>query len=64
MPIALTDACDGCRWHRSLGGECRHPSPAVETRDGERRCLDFARRKGVDWHALVYGNRDTRWNHV
>ena len=64
MSPAACAECDTCRWYRMRCGACALPGgPAVETRSGERRCLDYARAVGEDWHAMLYGNGDTRRFH-
>ena len=64
MSLAGCAECDTCRWYRLRSGECSLPGgPATETTPSGRRCLDYARAHGEDWHAMLYGNGDTRRFH-
>jgi hypothetical protein len=59
------EECGTCRWWRMRSSRCALPGgPAIETVRGERRCWDYEKAVGEDWHAMLYGNCDTRWNHL
>ena len=55
--------CPTCRHYRLRQNGCSFPAPAWETGPRERHCLDYQMARGEDWHAMLYGNSDSRRFH-
>jgi hypothetical protein len=47
-----------------MRGECSQRTPAISWGERGRTCEDYRRAVGEDWHAMLYGNTDTRYNHL
>ena len=63
MTEGLCDQCETCRWWRVMRGECSQRTPAISWSECGRTCEDYQRAVGEDWHAMLYGNSDTRRMH-
>jgi hypothetical protein len=46
-----------------MRGECSQRTPAISWSEHGRVCDDYQRAVGEDWHAMLYGNSDTRRMH-
>jgi hypothetical protein len=61
--MSLCDQCESCRWWRVMRGECSQRTPAISWGECGRTCEGYQRAVGEDWHAMLYGNSDTRRMH-